>query len=319
LWLAALSCAAGWLRPVSALEGGSSHYFPGAYNDFGMNLQMAPGVYFRDDLTYYTGRIGGGLTLGRNELIGADVNLWFSNFKLAYVSDLEFFGGRYGAALVIPVIFDLNLFGNIQAGSFERSGSGNRGGMGDLVAVPLSLTWKWDDFNVNLSEFVFTPSGYYDGDNIINLGRNYWSFDTVAGVTWLHPTGGHEVSFNLGFMSNLKNTFTDYQSGDELHLDYTVAQHFSEEFGIGVTGFFYHQLTDDHSPLLVRLDADLIRIGKPGVGGFRGEGAGVGPIIRYSPMIGDQRVNVIGKWLHEYDVRNRFHGDVGMLSVALDL
>jgi hypothetical protein len=30
-------------------------------------------------------------------------------------------------------------------------------------------------------------------------------------------------------------------------------------------------------------------------------------------------VNVIGKWLHEYDVKNRFHGDVGMLSVALDL
>lgn len=41
---------------------------------------------------------------------------------------------------------------------------------------------------------------------------------------------------------------TQYQSGDELHINYTVAQHFSEAFGIGLTGYYYHQLTDDRSP-----------------------------------------------------------------------
>ncbi|MGO9592424.1 MAG: transporter [Steroidobacteraceae bacterium] len=199
--------------------------------------------------------------------------------------------------------------------------------MADLAVVPLSLTWKLGDVHVNLSELVYMPSGYYNANETVNLGKNYWSFDTIAGLTWLHPTRGHEISFNIGFMSNTENTATQYQSGDELHLDYTVAQHFSEEFGIGVTGFYFSQLSNDQSPMLdklslVRNAQNLVRAASgqsflPSVGGFQGEAAGVGPIIRYSPKLGDKQIHFIGKWIHEYDVQNRFKGEIGIVSVAL--
>ncbi|MGJ0492346.1 SphA family protein [Methylobacter sp.] len=184
------------------------------------------------------------------------------------------------------------------------------------------------DVNVNVSEAVFMPSGFYDENEIVNLGRNYWSFYTIAGLTWLHPTRGHEISFNVGFMSNTENDTTQYQSGDEFHMDYTVAQHFSEEFGIGMTGYYYNQLSSDESPQLERLQQIinaqnqlrqvLGRSALPAVGGFQGESAGIGPIIRYSPKFGGKQVHFIGKWIHEFDVQNRFKGDIGMFSVALD-
>jgi len=315
---------------VQATESASSHYVPGVYNDFFMNAQVAPGFYFRDDLSYYSADISAGTTLGRNVAVGVDLQLWTNTFKLSYVSDLEILGGRYGAGMFLPVVLDANVNASVEAGPFLHGGTvsfqtrDNQGGMGDLVVAPLSLTWKWGDVSVNLSEAVFMPTGYYKAGDLVNLGRNHWSFDTIAGLTWLHPTRGHEISFNAGFMSNTKNDATQYQSGDEFHMDYTVAQHFSEAFGVGVTGYYYHQLSGDQSPLLDQLAEVRANISArtgvqlSSVNGFKGEAAGVGPIVRYSPKFGDKQVHFIGKWIHEFDVKNRFQGDTGMISVAMD-
>jgi hypothetical protein len=317
-----------------ATEAGASHYFPGVYNDFFMNLQSDPGLYFRNDLMYYGGSLPSEVSLGRNIVADAEMDMWTTILKLVYVSDFELFGGRYGAGVFLPVIFDTNVKARIEAGPFLRGrsisieGQDNRGGFGDLVVLPLSFTWKWGDVNVNLSEAVFMPSGYYNENEIVNLGRNYWSFDTLVGLTWLHPTRGHEISFNVGFMSNTENEATQYQSGDEFHLDYTVAQHFSEEFGIGVTGYYYNQLGSDDGPLLDRLrrirntqNQILAAFGQPTLptlGGFQGESAGIGPAVRYSPKLGDKQIHFIGKWIHEFSATNRFKGDIAVLSFAFE-
>lgn len=324
--LAALALA---LVPACApaTEGGTSHYFPGAYNDFFMNKQMDPGVYFRDDLVYYGGRLPD-VTLGRNTAVNADLDMWLTIAKVGWVSDFEILGARYGASLFMPIVFDAHLRGTVETGPRQGSGSGNEGGMGDMGVSPLSLVWKWEDFNVKLDEFIIMPTGFYNPDQIVNLGKNYWSFDSVLGLTWVHPTRGHEISFNVGFLSNTKNDATQYQSGDEFHLDYTVAQHFSEEFGIGVTGFYFSQLTNDKSPMLNQLSQVVNSLNQvrdatgqpllPQIGGFQGEASGIGPIVRYSPKFGDKQVHFIGKWIHEYDVQHRFEGNLGMVSVALN-
>lgn len=320
-----------------ATEGGASHYMPGTYNDFFMNMQLQPGVYFRDDLMYYGAELPQTINLGRNIAVDVNVDSWVNIAKISWVSDYRILGGRYSAGLFLPIVFDLNISGKVQTGPFLRGripgqdleSQSNRGGMGDMVAVPFSLSWKWQDFNATLTQAVFMPSGYYDHNEIVNLGRNYWSFDTIAGMTWLHPSRGHEVSFNVGFMSNTENPATQYQSGDELHIDYTVAQHFSEAFGIGVTGYYYHQLTEDQSPQLDRAqqvinNLNVIRqaLGRetlPDVGGFKGESLGIGPIVRYSPKLGETQVHFIGKWIHEFDVKNRLEGEVAMVSIAMEL
>lgn len=337
-WKSVLALALGVSgQSAQATEGGTSHYMPGTYNDFFMNMQLQPGVYFRDDLMYYGAELPQTINLGRNIAVDVNVDSWVNIAKLSWVSDFQLLGGRYSAGLFVPIVFDLNISGKVQTGPFldglipsqDLESQSHRGGMGDMVAVPLSLSWKWQDFNATLTQAVFVPSGYYDHNEIVNLGRNHWSFDTIAGMTWLHPTRGHEISFNAGFMSNTENPATQYQSGDELHIDYTVAQHFSETFGIGVTGYYYHQLTKDESPLLDRVqqvinNLNLIRqtLGQetlPDVGGFKGESLGIGPIVRYSPRLGGAQVHFIGKWIHEFDVKNRMEGEVAMLSVAMAL
>jgi hypothetical protein len=299
-----------------------------------MNVQVDLGFYFRDDLTYYSASMSNSTTLGRYVATDVGLELWTNTFKLAYVSNFEILGGRYAAGLYLPVVFDANVSAMAQSGPFLHGRTvafeiqDNQGGIGDLVVATLSLTWKWGYVSVNVSEAVFMPTGYYQAGELVNLGRNHWSFDTVAGLTWLHPTRGHEISFNAGFMSNTKNDATQYQSGDEFLMDYTVAQHFSEVFGVGVAGYYYYQITNDNSPLLdqlseVRNQVNTIRsaLGRsalPQVGGFRGEATGVGLIVRYSPKFGDKQVHFIGKWIHEFNVENRFKGDIAMLSVAVD-
>lgn len=319
---------------AEAGESGYSHYVPGTYNDFFMNMKLDPGFYFRADFMYYDAKFPNSVSLGGNVATNVNLDVWTNILKLAYVSDLNILGGSYGTALFLPIVFDAKVSANVEVGPFlgggtsSHSAQDNRGGIGDMVAVPLLLTWKWGDFDVNLGHAIYMPSGYYKKGEIINLGRNYWSFDTFAGLTWLHPSRGHEVSFKAGIMINTKNDATQYQTGDEFHMDFTIAQHFSKQFGVGVTGYYYNQFSHDKGPLLDRMQEvinqqnqlrqQLGQQALPAVGGFRGEATGIGPIIRYSPKIGTKQVHFIGKWIHEFDVQNRFKGEYGMLSAAFD-
>jgi len=149
------------------------------------------------------------------------------------------------------------------------------------------------------------------------MGRNYFSFDEVAGFTWLDQEGGHEVSLMAGYMINTRNQATDYRTGDEFHLDYTLAQYFSPEFGLGVVGYYYEQVTDDDSPYLDDINTINASRGLPTSGGFRSKGAGVGPAVFFSKKIGSTEVSLIAKWINEYYARNRFEGDWVWLSAVV--
>lgn len=46
-------------------------------------------------------------------------------------------------------------------------------------------------------------------NNFLNMGRNYFSFDSVLAMTWLNQDTGTELSAVAGFMVNTKNTATD--------------------------------------------------------------------------------------------------------------
>ena len=45
-------------------------------------------------------------------------------------------------------------------------------------------------FNTGVN--VYVPVGGYNPDDIINRGRNYWSFVPTFSYTFLHPKRGHE-------------------------------------------------------------------------------------------------------------------------------
>jgi len=42
---------------------------------------------------------------------------------------------------------------------------------------------KFGDFNVKVSQFIVAPTGHYDPTNVLNVGRDYWAFDTQLALT----------------------------------------------------------------------------------------------------------------------------------------
>ena len=158
------------------------------------------------------------------------------------------------------------------------------------------LFWNFDNFHLSFAEFVVTPTGRYDKDDLANIGLNYWSFDTNLALTYLHPELGYEFSTNVGFIYNTENTDTDYQTGTELHIDYMANQFLSETFALGIHGFYLNQLSGDSGSGAI-------------FGDFKAEAAGIGPALLWAPKIGGKDVYLTAKWLHEFHAENRLKGD----------
>jgi hypothetical protein len=56
-----------------------------------------------------------------------------------------------------------------------------------------------------------------------------------------------------------------------------------------------------------------------GQGGFRAEGAGLGPAIKYTLKVGDTDLTIIGKWLRDVHSENRLEYSNATLSFAFRL
>jgi hypothetical protein len=315
--------------PAWAAEFGCSGYTPGAQGDFAMN-KFDPGLYFRENLFHYRAELDGypGTTLV--DLGGGpmpipiesdlDQDILVSLLQVVYVSEFEILGGHYFANINIPVGLDVSLKASTTTPldpGFTLDMKDTTTGLGDIQFVPAGLAWSLGDFHFLLAENVVAPTGRYDSDEIVCMGRNYWSSDTLFGATWLDEKGGHEVSFLAGYTINAENDDTDYRTGNELHVDYTLAQYLSEQLGFAIVGYYYEQVTDDEGDGYDLVDETFGAYLGTSLDGYRSKGAAVGPAVMWAPKVGDLTVNLIAKWLHEYYSRNRFEGDWFWVSAVV--
>jgi hypothetical protein len=84
------------------------------------------------------------------------------------------------------------------------------------------------------------------------------------------------------------------------------SQFFSEHFGAGVTGYYYQQIQSDNGHVIGPIQAN----------NFQGDGAAVGPTVIVSVPIFNTTVNIIGKALFDFANKDRFNGNLYMLSAA---
>lgn len=315
-------------KPAYASEGGASSFTPGAQGDFAM-CYYPPGLYFRENVIYTEGKLSKypadiqPTEMGPVSVYAKlDSDVWFDLVQILYSSDLKILGGRYFANVNIPFVFDADLkikasipavpeFGTVAQDNDMSTG------LGDIQVVPAGIVWDFNDLHFLVAQNFVLDTGRYNVGDLTNIGRNYFSYDELVGFTWLDQKGGHEVSFLAGYMFNTKNQATGYHTGDEFHVDYTLAQYLSERLGFAVVGYYYQQMTKDESPLLDEIDAANEAIGLPAPDGYKSKGAAVGPAIMYSPKIGGKDVNLIAKWLHEYYSRNRLEGEWIWLSAVV--
>ena len=106
---------------------------------------------------------------------------------------------------------------------------------------------------------------------------------------------------------NQENDDTNYKSGNQAHFEVTVAQHLPLWGGgasVGVTGFWYKQVTGDNGD-------------GANFGDFKARSMGIGPVVSYSRKLDSSDFIAEFKWLHESGVEKRPEGDTLFLKVML--
>ena len=288
--------------PSLAAEGAASHYLPGTAGDILIAVPPKPGFAAAGTLWYQGGDVGAAVLQGRVDL-GLELDLTLGLAAGSYTVENAWLGGTYTAAVVVP--FGKAKLGATTTGPLGNtlSVSGSRFDLSDVAFVPVQLNWQVGEFAVKAAQAIIAPTGGYSVDRAINLGRNYWSFDTQAAVTWFHQATGTEISLAPGIMFNTKNDATDYRTGTEFHLDFVANQFLAPNFAVGLRGYWYEQITGDGGS-----GAQL--------GDFKSSSVGIGPGFFWSPAFAGGSMVVLGKWLHDLDATNRFESDYGIVTLA---
>lgn len=251
---------------LAATEGGGSNYLPGFYGDFAMAVMPEKGTFFNNFIAAY-------------QDTASKTGTFLEMPGILHVTDYKILGGNYLIGIYPGLI-----------ATTDNTVHANRFGLGDAYLIPFAINWHWGNVTALAFEGIVTPNGYYE-KGALNAGRNIWTFDHILALTWQLPLD-NELSMTLGYMNNLKNPATDYRSGDEFHFDYMVGHYFNPNLGVGVTGSYYQQTTADHAPeniLLTEYSA----------------ASTIGPVVMFTPFIGDRDVTFSLKWLHELSIQGR--------------
>ena len=287
---------------VLAAEGGYSNYIPGTYGDFAAAVEPPSKFTIRNDIYYYQADTDRSVRSGLLE-VDADLAFIMDFLTLLYKPDVKLLGARYAFGAFIPFVY-ADIETGIDLGGLRVSRRDDVFGLGDIALVPGILFWNYGNFHFTFSEYIVTPTGRYDTDDLANTGLNYWTFDTNVAVTYLNEKTGQDYSINIGYNYNTENPDTDYQTGQELHIDYMINQFLSESWAIGIHGFYLKQLTGDSG------DGAIL-------GDFKAEAAGIGPAVLWNPKVADRQISLIAKWLHEFHAERRLEGDHVFVSFAL--
>ena len=298
---------------VQAEEGGSGHYMPGATASFIDTLPVKPGLAVANFFNYYSASASvskqlpiGGLITG-----GLDATVYSDTVVALYLTPLKILGGYYGVGMAIPYVW-LEAEGTV-TGPLGRtfSMSDTENGIGDITIYPFMIGWTGlnGDLKYDIRFGIYAPTGDYEKGKLANVGKNYWTYEPAVSVSYISSKIGLELTCFAGMDFNTKNDDTDYQTGNQFHLDLTAAEHlplFGGIIGVGANGFYYQQVTGDSGS------------GAATFGEFKGRTVGVGPVVSYATKVSQKDFVAEIKWLPELSVENRLKGDyiwfkVGML------
>lgn len=294
-----------WPGVALAGEGGGSHYVPGTQNEFFLGVFGPSGFYLRNDLWTYDYDVGAhirnGVAVGE-----ATQKVTLNTTKLSWLTDHEIFGGRYGASLALAYVLDADISGAAVTGPNGFTRGTSISGFSDAYIAPLLLNWAGEKQHFTFKLAAYAPTGSFDADKALNTSRNYWTGEIGGSYTYFDPQTGFEISASAGYLTNERNSDTGYRSGDEVHLDWTVAQHFSKTFTAGLSGYFYSQVEVDSGTVVGPLNASDIKAWS----------YGLGPGVQWNVPVGDRSFGIIAKALFDIDSSDRLSGDLYMLSLT---
>jgi hypothetical protein len=268
--------------PAAATEGGGSVY-PYGLNTLASGVLPKPGHY----LYFYNLHYAADVTRtnsGDRAPVPFDVEVRAHTVRyLRSLQGPDIAGGRPGLLVALPY-----LVGSADIG--PRSGRGDA--FGDAT-VGVMLGWNGPRLN-RLTGVDFTlPTGSYDADRLFNPGRNQYAATVYYAVT---AAIGSRLDANLRAQVTLngENDETEYESGTEAGLEYSLNLRLGPRWLVGLNGFVHHQLTDD-----VQGGATVAPDGR------RLHAVAYGPQVAYR----GNGWGIAAKWQREAHARNRAEGD----------
>ena len=271
-----------------AAEGGFSFYLPGAAGDIALAQSSEPGqLQVANSVYVQSGDVGAAVLQGKANA-GLDLTMALDIVGGSYTFEEKMLGATYTVGAAIPFGYAELEATITPAGGGAFSAKRDSSNIGDMALVPLELTWTIDNLSIQFGEAIYAPTGAYDVDKVVNIGLNRWGFDTTIAATYFNLETGTEVSLAPGVLVNTENDETDYQTGTEFHLDFTINQFLSETFALGVRGYYYNQFTGDSGSGAI-------------LGDFQGESVGFGPGFVWFPAFAERKFVVLGKWIRRHD------------------
>jgi hypothetical protein len=228
---------------------------------------LPPGVYGVWDQWYSSMAVynSGGHDTGVHvdALVEVPILLWQSGYRLL--------GGQYSAGLALP--FD---YTNTRIAGVGALADNGHWGTFNTILIPGQLSWTLPhNFHAKLGLTVYlddassSPGNPAPGGGV-GSGNGYSTIQPDLGISWLKD--GWNLSVSTHYAVNMKNTKTDYQSGDEFMADYTITKDIGK-WTVGLGGYSENQLSSDTGTGAAACTNN---------GGCRVAIYGIGPLVGYN-------------------------------------
>jgi hypothetical protein len=169
-----------------------------------------------------------------------------------------------------------------------------------------SLAWTKGNNNFMTYLTGNIPVGTYNYSSLAAIGLGHAAIDSGVGYTYLNTNTGWEFSGVLGATYNWMNKQTNYQSGIDSHLDWSISRLLTANWQAGIAGYVYYQLTPDSG------SGDR-------VGAFKSQISAIGPQIGYLFNINKKPAYINVRAYKEFWAQNRVEGHAVFATINIPL
>jgi len=263
-------------------------------------LPAGPGWYAQ---TYFQNYDSNKLVDGQGQKLGlpkTDLNYQVLVEQISYLSNVRVKDkASLGMNFLIPFVSKMDMDDGLNNAAIKA-----QGGFGDIMIGPFiqfdpvmgaqgpKFVHRFE-FQVNL------PTGEYDRQKDINPSNNAVSFDPYWAATyWFNPKW--TASTRIHYLYNFKNDDPSYafagandmQAGQALHANFATDYAITEQFRLGLNGYWLKQITD------TEVDGEKVK-------GRREQVWAIGPGAMYSFSKND---HLVANAYFEQDAENRPEG-----------
>ncbi len=201
----------------------------------------------------------------------------------------------YGVNAIIPIVH-LSLDSDNAFGA----PSSNEFGLADIGISPFIFLYENQEKQIFLSfwEFAFAPTGDYDIDNAVNIGRDAWWFQHQLAFGWYPNQFG--IDANINYFQFTESDELNYDEPDALEFETVVHYGVTDKFRVGINAAYWLGIDD------AKDNGTTIPDSKP-------KNLKLGLNLMYTLS---ENFSVNFRWMHDVDSENSTMGDSAYIKLG---